>query len=237
MDLTPQYGRTRFSKIKAAVLVFAALSFHGCLEVPDAPDNPPEIDNISVYVKQKGVSDSSALKISPKDSATLKVNVHPRQYRKELSFEWFCKSKSLGTGDTYVIKPLTSKDDIPTQLTVYDPLGSARDIPFTVIVNTPPRMLALLSPAAKDTLYGDASTAFPFKWMAIDDDLDYGDELHYTLVIDKNRYELGTLTEIQQSGLVPGTHSAYVIVTDSHGDRDSIAAQKFFIADTIGSLP
>lgn len=237
MDLKPQHGRTRFSKHKATALIFAVLSFHGCLELPDAPDAPPEIDNISVYVKQKGVSDSSVLKISPMDSAILKVNVHPRQYRKELSFEWHNKSKSLGKGDSYTIKPLASKNSIPTQLKVYDPLGSERTIQFTIIVNTPPHMLSFTAPAAGDTLYGDVETAFLFKWNAYDDDISYGDELHYTLVIDKNRYELGPLTEILQSGLIPGEHSAYVIVTDSHGDRDSVAAQKFFITDTLGSLP
>lgn len=237
MDLIPQHGRTRFSKLKAAVLVFTALSFYGCLELPDEPDAPPEIDNISVYVKQNGVSDSSVLKISPMDSATLKVNVHPRQYRKELSFEWYNKSKLLGTGKSYTIKALSSKDKIPTQLKVYDPLGSERTISFNIILNTPPHMLSITSPAAGDTLYGHFETAFLFKWDAYDDDLSYGDELHYTLVIDQSRYELGPLTEIRQSGLEPGDHSAYVVVTDSYGDRDSIAPQKFFISDTLGSLP
>lgn len=238
MDLIPQHGRTRFSKLKATVLVFTALSFYGCLELPDEPGVPPEIDNISVYVKQKGVSDSSVLKISPMDSATLKVNVHPRQYRKELSFEWYnSKDKKLGEGDSYTIKPLTSASKIPTQLKIYDPLGSERTVSFNIILNTPPRMLSITSPAAGDTLYGYFETAFPFKWAAYDDDISYGDELRYTLVIDQNRYELGPLTEIRQSGLEPGEHSVYVVVTDSYGDRDSIAAQKFFISDTLGSLP
>ena len=237
MDLIPQHGRTRFSKLKAAVLIFAALSFYGCLELPDEPGAPPEIDNISVYVKQKGVSDSSVLKISPMDSATLKVCVHPRQYRDELSFEWYNNTKLLGKEKSYTIKALSSKDKIPTQLKIYDPLGSERSISFKIILNTPPRMLSITSPAAGDTLYGNFETAFLFKWNAYDDDISYGDELRYTLVIDKNRFELGPLTDIRQSGLEPGEHSTYVVVTDSYGDRDSIAPQKFFIIDTLGSLP
>ena len=237
MDLIPQHGRTRFSKLKAAVLIFAALSFYGCLELPDDPGAPPEIDNISVYVKQKGVSDSSVLKISPMDSATLKVSVHPRQYRDELSFEWYNNTKLLGKGKSYTIKALSSKDKIPTQLKIYDPLGSERSISFKIILNTPPRMLSITSPAAGDTLYGHFETAFLFKWNAYDDDISYGDELRYTLVIDKNRFELGPLTDIRQSGLEPGEHSTYVVVTDSYGDRDFIAPQKFFIIDTLGSLP
>ena len=237
MDLIPQHGRTRFSKLKAAVLIFAALSFYGCLELPDEPGAPPEIDNISVYVKQKGVSDSSVLKISPMDSATLKASVHPRQYRDELSFEWYNNTKLLGKGKSYTITALSSKDKIPTQLKIYDPLGSERTISFKIILNTPPRMLSITSPAAGDTLYGNFETAFLFKWNAYDDDISYGDELRYTLVIDKNRFELGPLTDIRQSGLEPGEHSTYVVVTDSYGDRDSIAPQKFFIIDTLGSLP
>ena len=98
-------------------------------------------------------------------------------------------------------------------------------------------MLSITSPAAGDTLYGHFETAFLFKWNAYDDDISYGDELRYTLVIDKNRFELGPLTDIRQSGLEPGEHSTYVVVTDSYGDRDSIAPQKFFIIDTLGSLP
>jgi hypothetical protein len=51
------------------------------------------------------------------------------------------------------------------------------------------------------------------------------------------RYNLGTLNHIRQSGFAPGPHSAYVIVTDSYGDLDSIAPQEFYVLDTLeGSL-
>ena len=146
-------------------------------------------------------------------------------------------TETLGTGDKYVIPPAAKEASIPTHLIIRDPLGSEMKISLDIAVNTPPHMDSLLSPTAGDTLYGSTSTAFEFRWQASDKDTELGDKLNYTLVIDGMRYNLGTLNHIRQSGFVPGPHSAYVIVTDSYGDLDSIAPQEFYVLDTLeGSL-
>lgn len=237
MDLKTLFGRTRFCKAPAIALALSVAFLNGCLDIPDTPDTPPEIEHISVYVEQEGIKDSSILKIFPGDSATLKVSVFPRQYKKDFSFEWKRSGRTLGTGESYVIAPKAPARDIPTLLAVYDPLGGETTVSFNVIANTPPQLDSITSPVAGDTIYGNASMAILFKWYASDKDLNYGDALNYTLVIDSTRYELGTLSDIRQSGFATGEHNVYVIVTDSYGDCDSIAPQKFYVIDTLGRLP
>ena len=240
-----QHGRTSFGIVTAIALAILPFLFCSCLDIPSTPENRREIEHISVYVMQDGILDSSLLKIHPSDSATLKVNVFPRQYKDDLSFEWIIErnivnghvTETLGTGDKYVIPPAAKEASIPTHLIIRDPLGSEMKISLDIAVNTPPHMDSLLSPTAGDTLYGSTSTAFEFRWQASDKDTELGDKLNYTLVIDGMRYNLGTLNHIRQSGFVPGPHSAYVIVTDSYGDLDSIAPQEFYVLDTLeGSL-
>ena len=237
MDLKALFGRTRFCKAPAIALALSVVLLNGCLDIPDSPDSPPEIDHISVYVEQEGIKDSSILKIFPGDSAVLKVSVFPRQYKKDFSFEWKRAGKTLGTGESYVIPPKAPTRDIPTRLTAYDPLGGEKTVSFNVIANTPPQMDSITSPAAGDTLYGNTSTAFLFRWSASDKDLNYGDALDFTLVVDSTRYELGHLNSIRQSGFAPGEHNVYVVVYDAYGDSDSIAPQKFYVIDTLGRLP
>ena len=237
MDLKTLFGRTRFCKAPAITLALSVVFLNGCLDIPDTPDDPPEIEHISVYVEQEGIKDSSILKIFPGDTATLKVSVFPRQYKKDFSFEWKRADKTLGTGESYVIPPKTPTKNFPTLLAVYDPLGSETTIPVDVVANTPPQMDSIVSPAAGDTIYGNATMAILFKWYAYDMDLNYGDALNYTLVIDSTRYELGSLNDILQSGFAPGEHSFYVKVTDSYGDCDSVAPQKFYIIDSLGRSP
>ena len=232
-----QHGRTSFGIVTAIALATLPFLFCSCLDIPSTPENRREIEHISVYVEQEGIKDSSILKIFPGDSAILKVSVFPRQYKKDFSFEWKRADKTLGTGESYVIPPKTPTKNFPTLLAVYDPLGSETTIPVDVVANTPPQMDSIVSPAAGDTIYGNATMAILFKWYAYDMDLNYGDALNYTLVIDSTRYELGSLNDILQSGFAPGEHSFYVKVTDSYGDCDSVAPQKFYIIDTLGRLP
>ena len=175
MDLKKLFGRTRFCKAPAIALALSVAFLNGCLDIPDTPDAPPEIEHISVYVEQEGIKDSSILKIFPGDSATLKVSVFPRQYKKDFSFEWKRSGRTLGTGESYVIAPKAPARDIPTLLAVYDPLGGETTVSFNVIANTPPQLDSIVSPAAGDTIYGNASMAILFKWYASDKDLNYSE--------------------------------------------------------------
>lgn len=242
MDLHKSHTSAQFRVVLAfAMMAFLAI-LAGCLDVPDYPDSAREIEYINVYAVQKGVSDSLALKIHPSDSATLKIDVYPRQYKKELTFEWFGQGftadttelNSLGTGEKFGISPNTSPFFIPTKLVVRDKQGYAKTISFKVAVNSPPQMDSETKPAKGDTLYGNQSTSFLFKWNSSDPDLFDGDNLSHTLVIDGIRYNLGSILSIRQSGFSEGEHRFYVVVTDSYNDSDSISPRKFYVVDTLG---
>lgn len=236
----------RFYATSATTMVVFCLmltaTLVGCLDIPDAPDSNRRIEYANVYVVQKGISDSTTLKIHPSDPATLKVDVYPRQYKKELSFEWFRTGifadssdlKSVGTGDEFVIDEETAPIFIPNTLQITDQQGNSMTVKFNVIVNTPPKMDSVTTPANKDTLYGTLSTSFPFTWGATDPDLRYEDSLSYVLIIDSVSYDIGSLTQIMQSGFNEGAHTFQVLVSDSHGDSDTLPVCHFYVVDTLG---
>lgn len=242
MDLLKSHNSTLFGSVLAIALTAFSAMFTGCLDIPDYPESNREIEYVSVYAVQKGNSDSTALKIHPSDSATLMIDVYPRQYKKELSFEWFGMSPStdttevisLGSGDYFGIPSNTPQFFIPNRLVVYDKQGFSKTINFQVSINTPPQMGGETEPAKGDTLYGNQATSFLFKWNSTDPDLYNGDKLSHTLVIDGIRYNLGSMQSILQSGFTPGEHSFYVIVTDNYNDCDSISPRKFYVVDTLG---
>lgn len=246
MDLLVRHTGLFFRIASTLALVFfcafASTTLWGCLDIPHSPKTSQGVERINVYVSQKGVQDSSVLKIHPGDTATLKVYVYPRQYKKDLTFEWLNKSlfedspeiMSLGEGTEFKIPPYTSPSLIPSVLRASDKQGNSMNISFNVIMNSPPTMNTNTKPAQGDTLYGNSSTAFLFAWGAMDPDLLYDDNLSFTLIIDKKTYHVGNLTSIQQSGFSEGEHSFKIIVTDMYNDSDTLKSRNFFVIDTLG---
>ena len=202
----------------------------GCLEVQETPDVSESAPQISVLLFQAGHSDSTLLQATPLKKFTLRAQVSPDSLESSLHYRWTRGTAIIANTQEAVIKD-TSK--IPNALTVTDDEGNSIQSSFKVLLNTPPQMDSAATPADGDTLYGNARTAFTFTWNA--NDADTGDTLSYTLTIDSTDYSAGSLTQVQQSGLIPGTHKFRVRVEDSFGDADTLVSHKFTVIDTSGA--
>lgn len=227
-----------FLATQGVLLLVLAFGLNGCLDIPDQPDTSREIETVSVIVFQEGQQDSSELKIRPSDSAVVALSIYPRQYRKELSFQWKFRTADsdsvLDTCDTYTIGAYAIENSIPNSVTVTDNAGNSQTLDFRILVNTAPFLYAETIPADGDTVYGNQKTAFKFKWNSADYDRSDVDDLFHTIVIDGTAYPVGTLTEIMQSGFSEGSHTFSVIVRDLHEDADTLAPRTFIVVDTLG---
>jgi hypothetical protein len=223
-----------------AVFVVVALALLGCLDLPDAPNESQYVERVDVFLFQEGNQDSTLLKIRPNDSSEVRVVVYPRQYRKQLSFQWSRvigdSSYVLGEGSEYTIAPNTDRDKIPNELQVMDEAGNSLKKDFEIFVNMEPILSSTTIPANEDTLYGNTHTAFLFKWKSYDNDSFDDGKLEHTLIIDGVNHPVGRLTEIRQSGFNEGQHSFQVIVFDTFGDSDTLAPMTFYVVDTLGGM-
>ncbi len=123
----------------------------------------------------------------------------------------------------------TDTSRVPDSLVVLDRYENRLSKPLHFIFDTAPKFSAQTVPAENDTLRGDSLTAFRFAYSATDDDP--GDTLFYTVLLDSNRYAVGTITEFFQSGFSPGEHSFRVIATDRYGLSDSTPQIRFFVEE------
>ena len=127
--------------------------------------------------------------------------------------------------------PFTVQNFIPDRVEIIDNEGNRLEKQISVIVNAPPEISKVTTPANGDTLYGNSHTPFLFAWYAWDRD---DDDIIYSIIeIDGKSYSLGELDNIRQSGLDEGEHTFRIIVEDSRGDRDSIPSRTFFVLDTL----
>ena len=217
-------------KIVAVICTTMFLTiFTGCLETPNSPDTSKQLEYLQVFSFQEGIEDSSQLKIHPGKSAYLLADAYPHQYSRELSFEWLRDSNVLGQGIKFTIDSTTPSKDIPNKLKATDIQGNFCFYEFNVVVNTAPQMGTATKPAQGDTLYGKETTAFFFQWSSSDKDLNRGDKIQHTLILDETAYPVGNLTNIYQAGFSEGRHSFSVIVTDSFGDSDTLKTVEFFV--------
>lgn len=226
---------TNFSVIMTFVMIMASILLIGCLDVPSDPKFSPQIERISVYTENQNNIDSTTLKIHPDDTTEITVNVYPRQYKDELTYEWYNQSKYLGKGKSYSIPPQSDPDSIPNVLYATDNQGNKFHVQFTLVVNTPPSINKKTIPANGDTLYGDANTAFLFKWQVQHKSSSNDDIVTNTLVIDTTIYDLGTLTSIYQSGFEEGMHSFFVVAKDTYGDVDTLNGRIFYVRNPYGA--
>lgn len=228
-----------------ATFLGCLLLFSGCLDIPDEPITENQIESYSLYIVQPGIADSSQLKINPKDSATLHLSIFPRQFKKQVSVQWFADfiedpedstsaRKLLGEGFQYGVSPETSILQIPNIVVITDDEGNQVSFPFNIVINNPPYFSGNTVPAEGDVLYGTTKTAVLFKWQSFDDDAQQGDKLTHTLLIDDQEYNVGSLHQVYQSGFSEGEHTFRIIVKDSYGDTDSLPEQTFYMADTLG---
>lgn len=209
----------------------------GCLDAPGYPDTLQPVEAITVMVKQKDNSYSTLLKVNPSDSATIKASVSPEKYQDDLTYEWFFSSDGkdslLISAQQYKFYPTRLAESIPNKLIVSDRDGNHQSFEFTVIVNTPPKLLPLTIPDNGDTLYGSVESAFLFEWVSMDMDFNNGDTVFHTLEIDGKAYDVGILQQVKQSGFNAGEHKFRIIVRDLYGDMDSLSYKKFYVVDTL----
>lgn len=222
------------------ILVFFTLFgafLAGCLDAPNAPSEPQIVESISIMVKQNNNSFSTVLKVHPSDSAAITAKATPEKIQDDISFNWFYSSNNkdslLMSGRTYTFYPNRSGEGLPNKLTVSDKEGNKKTYEFTIVINTPPEIAKTTIPANGDTLYGSVNSAFLFEWYSGDMDLANNDTLFHILEIDGTQYDVGTLSQVKQSGFKAGEHSFRIIVRDLYGDADSLALKKFYVIDTL----
>ena len=229
MDFSIQHRIPLFKMVRLHLAMAAAFLFCACLDIPDSPEPKNTASYVTVYAIQKDKADSASLKIHPESPATLKAEVYPKELESELDFAWY-RDSLLDSGDTFKIPSYAEKESIPNRLVVKDSEGNKADLSFEITVNSPPTFTEDFSPAQGDTLYGTTRTSFAFSWKAEDSE---DAALDYILELDTDRYYVGALENIQQSGLTPGTHLFRVIVKDSEGDTDTLPLVKFYVVDTL----
>ena len=219
-------------------LAFAAgVLFSACLDVPHAPNNIQKISNVSVFAKQFDEAIEEPIKINSNEQAELIAEVTPSKYKNKIKYYWYNDDDILDSGATYTISTtymtssFLSKNFIPNRLVIKDEEGNTLETTFSVNVNNPPQILAETIPADGDTLYGNSHTPFLFSWQSFDRDGSKG--LENVLEIDGTQYQVGELQQVMQSGFGEGRHTFRILVTDSLGDKDSIAVQEFFVIDTL----
>jgi len=219
--------------------IFVTLLLAGCLDIPDEPNLERQVGRVEVYILQDGISDSTLLKINPSDTASLEVSVYPRQYKKELSFQWFYldsdskDTSSIAKGNSYTIVP--NKKKIPNLLKATDNENNSLYVKFEVIVNTAPVLSDKTVPADGDTLYGNLHTSFKFEWETKDSETDHAD-INHTFILDGQQINIGALTTIYQSEISSGKHTFSVIATDHYGDSDTLDTRTFYVLDTLGGI-
>ncbi|WP_407440786.1 hypothetical protein [Fibrobacter sp.] len=219
---------------KGLAALFSCTLVAACLDAPSYPNTSKKIERIGIFVSQEDISDSTLLKIHPSSEATLRAEVYPRQYKKEISFKWYHDDTKLGSGDSFSIPPYASSKEIPNILKATDQEGNVYKDTFNIVSNTPPHFDEKTSPVDNDTLCANKRTSISFSWNSYDVDYSYGDKNFYTLIIDKEEYFVGSLTSVMQSGFSDGKHSFSVIVADSYGDSDTLQTRTFFISDCSG---
>ena len=208
-----------------------------CSDIPDLPDSSSKIQDFEVYVHQADENLFDPLKINSNDSATLVVHVTPDTYQDKVRYYWYNGEDVLDSGNSYPVSttmtasPFTVQNFIPDRVEIIDNEGNRLEKQISVIVNAPPEISKVTTPANGDTLYGNSHTPFLFAWYAWDRD---DDDIIYSIIeIDGKSYSLGDLDNIRQSGLDEGEHTFRIIVEDSRGDRDSIPSRTFFVLDTL----
>ena len=229
MDLSIRHRVPVLKQVRLLSAVAAALLLCACLDIPDSPEPKNAASYVTVYAVQEGKTDSADLKIHPEDPASLKAEVSPEELESKLEFAWY-RDSLLGSGATFKIPAYADEESIPNRLVVKDLEGNTASLDFEITVNSPPTFTEDFSPAQGDTLYGTTRTSFAFSWKAEDSE---DAALDYILELDTDRYYVGTLENIQQSCLSPGTHLFRVIVKDSEGDTATLPLVKFCVVDTL----
>lgn len=205
-----------------------------CLDVPSNPNMEPKIENISVILVHENSIDSTLFKITPNETAKIKAVVTPKEYENKLHFFWYQNKfennnvvqSLVSEKKSFDINPSKKPEKIPNALWVEDDEGNHLVKVFNIFVNSPPKLDKDVYPAKGDTLYGDINTAFQFKWNSSDKDKE---PISHTIIIDKESFELGSLTSIRQSGFTPGKHFYKIIAIDSFGDMDSTKTTVFYV--------
>ncbi len=222
----PQQSFLRLLNICLALALGAV--FVACLDIPDSPDTSLRVSSIKIYSIQYGKTDSTLLKVNPRDTARLVAIATPIESEKDLKFFWFNEGYFLDSGAAITIDVKYPKF-VPDQLIAVDPLGYTQEVKVQVIANAPPILSSKSEPADGDTVYASRTTPITFRWYAEDVE---DEELENILEIDDAIFSVGGLSQIKQSGFKPGKHTYRVITRDIYGEADSLPQKKFFVVDT-----
>ena len=193
-----------------------------CLDVPSEPDTSGKVQTVKVHALQYDKIDSTALKINPNDPATLITAVSPSNKANDLQYIWYNNDIPLGSGRSYDILPNASINEtilVPNTLVVIDKENNSQTFTFTVVMNYAPQLDKTTIPSQGETIVAEKNSPVQFQWKSTDSN---DDILTHILEIDDNRYNVGNLTKVFQSGFDPGEHQFRVIVTDSYGDADTL---------------
>lgn len=222
--------------LKTSILL-AIFMLSSCLDVPSDPNTKSKIEDVSIKLVHKNRTDSVLFKITPDETAKIKAEVTPNKYKDDLHYHWY---QNTFDNENNIIQSLVSEErsfeinsnknpeKIPNALMIDDDEGNYIIKVFSIIVNSPPEIDKKIIPAKGDTLQGDTNTAFLFQWKSSDKD---NESITHTIIIDKNKFDVGTLSSIRQSGFQPGKHTFQIFATDSFGDTDKTDTIVFYVKD------
>lgn len=224
--------KTICSLLTLCMVLWAGAWLVACMEIPSSPHQSGKATEIAVYVLQKNNEDSTAQKINATEKANLKVHVNPSKFENDLEFFWYIDEDLLETGKTFTIdNPLI--DEIPNRVVAKDKEGNSLEKFLDFETNTPPRIGSTLYPEKGAVFILTENQTITFKWYYVDID---NDPVESILHIDEQVYNVGTLTQIVQSGFKPGEHKFFVEVVDSYGDR-SVSEERTFTVQSPAEEP
>lgn len=206
----------------------AGLLLCACLDIPEEPEVSEKITSVNVVITQNNQKDSTLLKITSNEKATISAHVHPNAHRESLEYLWLNRGKVIGEKSSSEVD-VSQNAIIPDSLVIRDPYGNTISKSLRIIVNTPPTLSKKTVPADGDTVIAQPSTPILFQWNSSDPD--YIDNLNHILEIDGVSYKLGNNTSIRQSGFSKGKHSFRILVSDAYGDKDSTAHVNFYVKE------
>lgn len=197
-----------------------------CTYTPENIEKEIYLDKAEIgIISQKGDT-SYALEIPNNENFKLFIKTSPREFKDSLEYSWFKKDSLLSNKS--VFSYTHKKSLIPDSVTLNDKFGNALGLSFKIILNSPPKITKILSPAEGDTLIGDKNTPFLFSWNAFDAD---GDTLQFFIEKDSILFPVGMWNYAHLTHFSEGSHKFRIIANDLYNSADTSLWIHFYVKE------
>lgn len=197
-----------------------------CTYTPENIEEEIYLNSAEIGIISQNGDTSYALEIPNNENFKLFIKTSPHEFKDSLEYSWFKKDSLLSNKN--VFSYTNKKSLIPDSVTLNDKFGNTLGLSFKIILNSPPEIIKILSPAKGDTLVGDKNTPFLFAWNAFDAD---GDTLHFFIEKDSILFPVGMWDYAHLSHFSEGNHKFRIIANDLYNSADTSAWIHFYVKE------